>query len=348
VLKVADMDHISPYEIRILRDLIDLFVETGEPVSSRMLKSRCRLDDSTANIRKTLHRLEEMGYLYKPHVSAGRVPSDRGYRLYVDEIGAASVLSRSFVERIRRKIGQDWSDVRDVMAITSQLLGELTSYMGLTMGIMHTRSAVERIEIVQVESRGGLIVLELVPDMVRKVYIEFSKDYPPHIVERAVRMINERIAGHPLERVPERLESLLHEVTGLEREIARAISREAEYLFDWPFDLRYYYGGPGRRFGDQELSNPKILQNLVRLMGERSIMLNVMRNRLETDVAVTIGRENRVRELEDFAIVTRRFRTPDCSGLLGILGPTRMSYRLVLALLDRTAQELHHIHVVEE
>lgn len=328
--------------------MIDLFVETGEPVSSRMLKARFRLGDSTANIRKTLHRLEDLGYLYKPHISAGRIPTDKGYRLYVDEIGAVTPLNRRLAERIRRKVGQDLSDVRDVMAITSQLLGELTDYMGLTMGIVHTRSVIERLEIVQIVPRGGLIVLELVPDMVRKVYVEFSKEYPSYIIERAVRMINERIAGHPLEKVPERLESLMREAPGTEREIAEAVSREAEYLFDWPFDFRYYYRGMEKRFESQEIGNPRMLHNLVRLMGERSIMLGVLRNRLETDVSVTIGRENRVRELEDFAVVTRRFRTPDCDGLLGILGPTRMSYRLVLALLDRTAEELHHIHTVEE
>jgi transcriptional regulator of heat shock response len=83
-------------------------------------------------------------------------------------------------------------------------------------------------------------------------------------------------------------------------------------------------------------------------MGERSIMLNVLKARLAANVSVTIGRENRVRELEDFAVVTRRFSTADYDGLLGVLGPTRMTYRLVLALLDRTAEELHHVHIAEE
>ncbi len=331
----------------MLRHVVDCFVATGEPVSSRMLKSRCRLAESTAHIRNVLHRLEELGLVFKPHISAGRVPSDRGYRLYVDQMGRATVLSRPFAERIRRRVGQDWRDARDVMAITSQLLGELTSYMGLSMGIRHSRSVVERLEIVRLQPRGGLVVLTLFPDAVRKVYVEFSKDYPPVIVDRAVQLINERIAGHPLESVPERLEAFLRETAGMEREIAGAVSREAEFLFDWPYDLRYYYGGMDKA-GDRELESPLVLQSLVRLMGERSLMLNALKSRLDADISITIGKENRLRELEPFAIVTRRFQAAECDGLLGVLGPTRMTYGLVLALLDRTAEELQHIHISED
>jgi len=329
----------------MLRHVVDCFVATGEPVSSRMLKSRCRLEESTAHIRSILHRLEDLGFLFKPHVSAGRVPSDLGYRLYVDRIGAIDALSRPLAERVRRRIGQDWSDVREVMAITSQLLGELTSYMGLSMGIRHSRSVVESLEIARLQPRGGLVVLRLFPDSVRKVYVEFSKDYPSAIVDRAVQLINERVAGHPLEKVPERLEAFLRETAGMEREIAGAVSREAEYLFDWPYDLRYYYAGSDRRIEMQELGDPLILKSLVRLMGERSIMLNALKSRLAADVSITIGKENKIRELEPFAIVTRRFRSAGCDGLLGVLGPTRMTYGLVLALLDRTAEEMRHIHI---
>ncbi len=82
-------------------------------------------------------------------------------------------------------------------------------------------------------------------------------------------------------------------------------------------------------------------------MGERNIMLGVLKNRLDDDVSVTIGRENRMRELEDFAIVTRRFRTADCGGIVGVLGPMRMPYRLVLSLLDTTVEELTHIQIGE-
>jgi heat-inducible transcriptional repressor len=345
---VPESNYISRNEIRILRNVVDLFIETGEPVSSRMIKRRFRLAESTAHIRSILHRLEEMGLLYKPHVSAGRVPSDRGYRCYVDRIGAASALERSLSERVRRKIGQEWDDVRDVMTITSQLLSELTSYMGLSMGITHRRAVVERLSVVRLVSRGGLVVLTLVPGMVRKVFVEFSRDYPAHVVDRAVRMINERIAGHPLETAPERLEAFLKEAPGTEREIAEAVSREGQYLFDWPYDFNYCYRTAARRGEEPDLESPRMLQNLVRLMGERSIMINMLRNRLVSDVSITIGRENRVRELEDFAVVTRRFMTADCEGLLGVLGPTRMSYRLVLALLDATAGELSNIHIGSE
>ncbi len=344
---MGDKILITQDEIRILRNVIDIFVATGEPVSSRMIKSHFRLEESTANIRKILHRLEDLGLIHKPHVSAGRVPSDSGYRLYVDGIRALGPPNRVLAERIRTKIGQDWRDVRELMAATSRLLSEITDYMGLTMGVVQASRVVERFEIVLLESRGGLVILTLAPGDARKVFVRFDRDYPSHVVEGAGRMINERIAGHALERAPERLESFLREGAGTEREIVSAVFREAAFLFDSPYDLEYSYRGIERQADSYELSNPRILQSLVRLMGERTIMLGVLKNRLDTDLSVTIGRENRIAELEDFAIVTRRFRTSDCDGILGVLGPMRMSYRQVLSLLDTTVEELTHIQIGE-
>lgn len=342
---MSERNVISHDEIRILRHVIDVFVETGEPVSSRMIKTYYRLDESTANIRKILHRLEALGFLYKPHVSAGRVPSDSGYRLYVDGIRAFGPPSRALADRIRAKIGQDWRDVRELMAETSRLLSDLTDCMGITMGVSPAHRIVERFEIVLLEGRAGLVVLTLAPGEARKVRVRFEREYPPYVVESAGRMINERIAGHELERAPERLESFLREGAGFEREIATTVSREAAFLFDSPYDLEYSYRGIDRRGERLELSNPKILKNLVRLMGERTIMVGMLKSRLDMDVAVTIGRENRLRGLEDFAIVTRRFRTAGCRGILGVLGPMRMPYRLVLSLLDTTADELSNIQM---
>ena len=335
----------TPDEINVLRKVVALYIETGEPVSSRMVKRFYRVGASTANIRKVLHRLEELGLLYKPHVSAGRVPSDLGYRAYVDGLTAVNPLDRKLAERVERKIGQEWSDIRDVMSVTSQLLSELTSYMGLTVGLFQRRCVVERLDIVGVEENGAFIILRLAPGMTRKAYVQFARRYSAVIVERAARMINERIAGHPLEKAPERLESFLRDSGGTEREIAEAVSGEAEYLFDWAYYFKYDLKRFDESHETQELANPRNLHRLVRLMGERSRILSVLKGRMGSDVTVTIGKENKVQELEDFTLVTRRFASTGCDGVLGILGPTRMTYGLVFSLLDRIAGELDRVHV---
>jgi heat-inducible transcriptional repressor len=337
-----------PDEIGVLRKVVDLYIETGQPVSSRMVKDFYNLDTSTANIRKVLHKLEEMGFLYKPHVSAGRMPSDLGYRLYVDGMRNVGPLSRRLADKIERKMGQDWNDVRDVISVTSHLLSEFTSYMGLTVGVLHERCVVERFDITGLEGEGAFVILRLVPGMVRKVYVEFSRRYSPRVAERAARMINERVAGHNLETASERLESFLRDSAGAEREIAEVISREAEYLFDWGYYFKYDLTKFDEYNDNQELANPVMLQRLVRLMGERSLMLSVLKTRMTEDVTVTIGSENKVEELEDFTLITRRFANPECNGILGILGPTRMAYGLVFSLLERMAEELRRVHVGED
>jgi len=332
-------------ELEMLRRVVALYIRTGHPVSSRVVKRFYRLSMSTANIRKILHGLEEKGFLYKPHISAGRVPSDLGYRAYVDGISKGVIGDRELLERIRLRLGQDWLDIKDLMARTSQLLSELTAYMGLIMGIFEPDATIESIRIFQLEGPLGLVVVNLSPGMERKVYIELGKRYRDEVIHGAELMINERIAGHSLTEAPEILTLFLREHEGEENEIVKVLAAEAEYLFEWGYDLKFYFKGMEQQIGLPEYKNTRILQNLIRIMGERSLMLDVMRHRLPHDELVTIGRENELEELSDFSIVTRRFVTGECSGLLGVLGPMRMSYSRVLYILDGMAEELHRVKI---
>ena len=341
---VAGTD-LTPSEIKMLNYVVDLYIKTGKPVSSRMIKRQYRLKDSTANIRKILHDLEERGLIYKPHVSAGRVPTDTGYRKYVDGMKTVHPAGGLVVETIRLKIGQDWSDIRDLMSRTSRLLSELTNYMGLMMGIYASACIVAKLRIVQLGGGRGLVILTLLPEQERHVYVELPKFYPEHVIDKAVQIINERIAGYHLGEAPMRLASFLKDGTGIEREIAEVVSREADYLFDWPFYLSHCFIGLESPVELPELSDPRILKNLVRIMGERHLMLSAMKSRLEKDVEITIGSENEMNELSDFSLVTRRFEIDNYDGVLGILGPTRMQYNRVLSLLIRMAAELQRLEI---
>jgi heat-inducible transcriptional repressor len=208
------------------------------------------------------------------------------------------------------------------------------------MGVFDSPHVVERLRIVQLEGSLGLVILTLRPPLERKALVAFPKRYRSHIIDRAVQIINERIAGFPLAEAPERLDNVMKDGAGIERDIAQAVRDEAEYLFDRAYDLRYSFKGFDKPVDFPELEDPRILRNLVRIMGERRLMLDVLRHRLNREMVVTIGHENEFEELADFSIVTHRYSTADCSGLLGVLGPTRMSYGLVLALLSTTAEEL--------
>ncbi len=331
---------LSEIESAILENVIDLYIRTGSPVSSRNLKSRYRIGCSTANIRKILHSLEEKGYLYKPHVSAGRIPSDRGYRHYVDEMKRIRPLGRKIAEEVRKNIGQDMEDVGDVMYRTSRVLGEVTNCMGLIMGVLHSYGEIGQLSIRRLEGVSALVVLKMSTGSERKVFIEFPKRYKAYIVDRAVQIINERIAGFPIEEAHHRLESFMREYGGIEREIAQTLAANVEHLFETPYSLEYHFHGLADPGKIPELNDPKILKNLVRLMGERSLMLSMMKRRMKEDMMITIGKENLLDELEDFSVITRRFSSYGYDGVFGVLGPTRMSYDLVISLLEMMGNEM--------
>ncbi|MCI0481672.1 MAG: heat-inducible transcriptional repressor HrcA [Candidatus Dadabacteria bacterium] len=332
-------NELTPLESVILRKVIDLYITTGSPVSSRTVRDIYKLDSSTANIRKVLHSLEEKGYLFKPHVSAGRIPSDMGYRKYVDGIRIAQPLGRKVAEDVMHRMGQEWGDVRDVMSRTSRLISGITRCMGLIMGVMHSYGNVSRLRIVQLEGTGALVILSMSAGMERKIYVEFPKRYMPHVMDRAAQIINERISGYPVEQAHQRLEFLLKECDGMEREITEVLSSEAEELFDTPYRLEYHFDAFSRDEEVSDLRNPRLLQNLVRIMGEKSLMLGVLKERMHEDIVITIGKENQENELEEFSLITRKFSTSDYDGVFGVLGPTRMSYDLVLSLLTMLGAE---------
>lgn len=336
-------NELTGFEAELLRDVVSLYIQDGKPVSSKALKGFYGLDASTANIRKVLNGLERKGYIFKPHISAGRIPSDKAYRLYVDGMKTVKTLDTEFISAIQRRIGQDWRDIRDVMSQTSRLLGELTNYMGLIMGGIDTRVILGKLRIVQLEGSTGLVILTLVPLQEKRVRIEFPKKYTPYILDRAVQIINERIAGHYLEEAVERLAAFLRENAGIEREIAEALTSRAEVLFEQPYDMKYYFKGSEEQVELFELDNLKTVQKLVRIMGEETLIRKVLQRRMMHDYMITIGSENELEELDNFAIITHRFSTGSCGGLIGILGPTRMSYSLVLSLLRRMAEELHQL-----
>lgn len=334
------INYVTSVESGMLRSVVDLYIETGKPVSSKMLKKRFRFQSSSANIRAILHRLESKGYLYKPHVSSGRVPSDAGYRLYVDGIGRIGKPARRVIEQLKSRMGRNRGDIRGVMTTTSRLINELTSCVGLMVGVFGPGGRVGRLEMIQREGNRALVVLRTEDGGERMVEVEMDRRYRPRVIERAVQIINERVAGCPLDEAAARLAGCAREYTGPDREIAGTVAGEADYLFGGTYDLEYYLGRTDSTEDIPEMQDPRILRSLVALMGEKSLMLRAMRNRFGRGVMVTIGAENEIEELKDFSVVTRAIPAGRCEGLLGVLGPTRMSYRSVLSLLDGMAREL--------
>ncbi len=335
---------LNNVETSILKYVTELYIDAGKPVSSRTLKTEYGLKWSTANIRKVMHILEEKGYLYKPHVSAGRIPSDRGYRTYVDNLAEVRPLSRHLAEEVRNRIGRDWDDLREIMYSASRVLGGMTNCMGLMMSVLHSYGNIDRLRIVQLEGRHGLVILSMRGGSDRKVLIEFPERYRPHIIDRAVHIINERIAGYPLEEAHSRLELYVKEIDGIERAIAESVASEADYLFDRPYQLQYHLDGFGSVPGADLLEDPRNLHNLLKIMGARRLMLSFMKDRIGSDIMITIGKENQLEELEGFSVITKRFSASAYDGVFGVLGPTRMSYSLVLSLLEMMGREMsiHH------
>src|SRR6185369_4807610 len=193
-------DELTPRERRVLEAVIQTYIQTAEPAGSRVLSRRFGLGVSPATIRNTMSDLEEKGFLMHPHTSAGRVPTDKAYRAYVDQIlnAPASPIVISERERLHAEISSKNSTIENILRRAAQSLGVLTQELGVALGPRLDASILRSLELVRVAGDRLLLVLTLEGGVVRTVFVEVRGTLADSAVTEVTRVLNERLAGHTL------------------------------------------------------------------------------------------------------------------------------------------------------
>src|SRR5881296_4045775 len=199
---------LTERERQVLEAVIETYVQTAEPAGSRTIARRFGLALSAASIRNTMSDLEEKGYLYHPHTSAGRIPTDLAYRVYVDSLMHLSQVSPSESHQIREELAER-SDVDQILERAAQVLGVLTNELGVAVGPSLDDAVLERLELLQVSSDRLLLVLTLKSGVVRTIFVEVSSQMAREAVAQVAVVLNERLAGLTLKHIratpPDRL-----------------------------------------------------------------------------------------------------------------------------------------------
>ncbi len=329
-------------DLRILQLVIDLFVRDGVPVSSQAVRES-GLPLSTATIRSGMARLEDKGYVAKPHTSAGRVPTDKGYRAYVDHLEQRASFSDEFARRLRDEIREQDLDVSSIMAAASRALGSLSRHFAVVYGSVVQESLVSRVRLVDLAGTRLLVVVHLVPEHERTTVIRVEKKYAPDVIIRAEEWINRLVRGKTLTEAREVLERAVRDNVTDEGIITREVSIHREDIFSGPPAVELYVEERGHLFAKPEFSDPRLLQVLLRLLHDKNLLTSILVRRLAERTWITIGSEHEEQELRAFSLVTAGYRMGAARGVLGIIGPTRMSYGYMRDLVGSAAHELDAI-----
>jgi heat-inducible transcriptional repressor len=332
----------------VLEAVIRSYVETAEPAGSRTLSRRFGLGVSPATIRNTMSDLEEKGFLLHPHTSAGRVPTNKAYRAYVDALLSRPPIKTVGTERLAEEItgGYGSSPIETILRRAAQTLGVLTQELGVALGPRLDLSTLRRLELVRVSSERLLMVLTLDGGVMRTVFVEMPGEIADIAISGVTAVLNERLAGLTLAQIRTSLPARLRDA-GTDAEgtgLLNIFLQEGEQLFDAALpmsDGQVVLGAASVLAEQPEFSGADRLRRLLALTETPESLGDTIRRRVHAPgISITIGAEHDDPRLEDFTVVTAEYHVGALAGVIGVIGPTRMSYEKVISLVSHTSQLL--------
>lgn len=335
---------LSERERQVLEAVIRSYVETAEPAGSRTISRRFGLGVSPATIRNTMADLEEKGFLFHPHTSAGRIPTDKAYRFYVDGLmHRGQPLPVADRDQLAERIGERGSAIETILRRAAQSLGVLTQELGVALGPRLDQTVLAKLELVRMSSERLILVLTLRGGAVRTIFIELAGEIADNAIAEVQQVLNERLAGLSLSEIRGSLGERMRDAvpsTG-SQELLNIFVQEGEQLFDVaaPADEESVLLGQASVLAEKpEFASGERLKQLIALTETRTQLAGVLRQRAtQPGVSITIGDEHGSQLLGGLTLVTAEYRAGSLTGVIGVIGPTRMPYEKVIALVSHTS-----------
>jgi heat-inducible transcriptional repressor len=327
-----------------LEAVIQSFVESAEPAGSRAISRRYGLGVSPATIRNTMSDLEAKGYLFHPHTSAGRVPTDKAYRAYVDGLMRVRPLASSDRAKLEEELRATGGTIETILRRAAQTLGVLTQELGVALGPSLDRTVLERLDLVRVASDKLVLVMMLRGGAVRTVFVEVRGEIVDNALTEVALVLNERLSGLTLAQIKGSLAERLRDAarTPHVHDVLNIFVTEGEQLIDAALSG----GEPAVLLGQAsvlaeqpEFSTGEGMRRLMELTETRQRLADVLRHRdSRPGITITIGAENTDPMFGQMTVVTAEYRTAALSGVIGVIGPTRMPYEKVVSVVTHTSR----------
>nr|WP_297429905.1 heat-inducible transcriptional repressor HrcA [uncultured Actinotalea sp.] len=330
--------------LEVLRAIVEDYVQTREPVGSRTLVERHRLGVSPATVRNDMAALEEAGFIAQPHTSAGRVPTDKGYRLFVDRLSAIKPLS-SPERRAIQQFLEDAVDLDDVVDRSVRLLAQLTQQVAVVQYPSLRRSALRHLELVPVGDRRLLVVIITDTGRVEQRTLDLEAPVPDLVVPELRARLNATVAGRRLVDLPEPLEAMTLAFPEADRPLVRRVIRVVEDTLAEATEERIVMAGAAN-LARSGTDFPGTIRPVLEALEEQVVLLRLLTEMAEDSagVAVRIGHENTVEGLTETSVVATGYGGDgEAVARIGSLGPTRMDYAATIAHVRAVARYLSRI-----
>jgi len=340
-------EELNARQQKILQSIVEEYIDTAEPVSSGNILKKGNLKCSSATIRNEMADLEKCGFLEQPHTSSGRVPSEKGYRYYVDKLVREDNITRREMEYVKSKLEQEVTDLEELTRIATTTLSEITHYTTVAIGPNVNNHTIVDIKFILLGSRVMMAVILTESGIIRESVIKFDEDINQDQVDDLTKIFHNKLVGKPLEKIEGQIEEyIIKEIkTGIK--IIKKVIKEINKIIDE--SNRLYLEGTKQVTELPEFMQSDLARDFINVLDERDLVANVLNAGDAEDINVYIGSENDKDELKNFSIVTfNHLLKGEDIGTIGIIGPKRMDYSKVISVMKYISKRLNENYKKDE
>ena len=336
---------LSERKLKILHAIIQTYLETGEPVGSRTISKYTDLNLSSATIRNEMADLEELGFIVQPHTSAGRIPSDKGYRLYVDMLMEEK---EQELNEIQEQMLQKADKMDQLLKQAAKVLANNTNYATMISSPTNSANKIKFIQLSQVDAEQIIAVIVLGGNVIKNKIISVGEELSNENLLKLNMLLNTTLNGMAIEEITLGLIARLKEQAGIHSEVIGHVLDAVAETVHIDEDMQIYTSGATNIFKYPELSDKQSAQEIISAFEEKQQLTDLVTQTLSQDentgIQVYIGEETKVQNMKDCSVVTATYELGEgMKGTIGIIGPKRMDYEHVLTSLKRLQSELDTI-----
>ena len=325
---------------KILQAIIEEYIDTASPVSSGNLVKNSDLNCSSATIRNEMAELEKIGFLEKPHTSAGRIPSQTGYRYYVDELVRDDAISRAEMEFIKNKLETKVNNLEELTKITSTTLSEITHYTTIAISPDVNKHTISDIKFVLLGTRMLMAIILTDSGIVRESIIKFDEDIEQDQIDDLTYIFRNKLVGKPLEKLEGPIEDFIMAEMKAGINVIKKIIEEINKILDE--SQKVYLEGTNKVVDMPEFKKVDVAKDFLNVLDAKDLVADVLNTGLAQDINVYIGDESDHDELKNFSIITfNHLLEGKDIGTIGIIGPTRMDYSKVISVMKYISKKLN-------
>lgn len=328
--------NLNKREQKILELTIHHFIDEASPVGSGKIVSNYQLDISSATVRNTLHSLEKKGYLDQPHTSAGRVPTQKGYRYYVNSLMQVEPLNNhelKTLDQIKKSLREDFDNM---VFQAAQLLARLSSMLTVIISPSLAGGILQKIDLINVSRSKLLVVVSIRSGYVKTINIEVEHELNRQQLTYVNQILNERLSGHPMSEISEKVDEMLADKKSTDSTgLIEVFIDSADTIFAERSTNKFYYGGVEYMALIPEFREEKNYRKILEILENENLMIHLMdQMHSKEHVHVQIGQENELQQIKKCSVVSASYNLGQISGKVGLVGPTRMNYGKMVSLIS--------------